>query len=71
MSRKDYVKFAAIVSDLLNQGFAGCRLSAEYVAQEMAKTFACDNSNFDSDRFYSACGLDSEGYLKSPEKTTA
>jgi hypothetical protein len=50
MSRRDYVRFAALVRDIPGQG-AG----PAWIAQQMATIFAADNPNFDRDRFLAAC----------------
>ena len=60
MTKKDYIKFAAM--------FKGMRSDcASYLAEEMvniacdqtANIFAADNPNFDRARFLKACGVES------------
>ena len=60
MTRKDYVKFAAMLKAMRAD-------TATYLAEEMvnvvcantADIFAEDNPRFDHDRFFTACGVKS------------
>jgi len=57
MTRKDYVKFAAMFK---NQKAYGVNAqAADSIALRMAVILAEDNPNFDRDRFLTACGVES------------
>lgn len=52
MSRKDYVRAAAIIRDLTLT-----HVEKEPIAQQFADMFAEDNPNFDRQRFLEAAGV--------------
>lgn len=53
MSRKDYVKTAAIIKGLILT-----HSEKEPIAQQFADMFEDDNPHFDRDRFMAACGVE-------------
>ena len=64
MTRKDYVKFAAMLK--VKRAYVGqfksgdiMRLALESIAVDMADIFQSDNANFDRARFLKACGVES------------
>jgi hypothetical protein len=63
MSRKDYVALAAVIAgEVACAGGNKYKLrTASNVARSMADVFKRDNSRFDRQRFYTACGLDETG----------
>lgn len=63
MSRKDYESLAAVINgERACAGGNKDRLrTASNIARSMADVFKRDNSRFDRERFYAACGLDSTG----------
>ena len=70
MSRKDYLAFAKIIAnqlqELREQGAP--RAHADIliaIAWEMAEVFDADNPNFDEDRFMGACGFN---YIPPPHE---
>jgi hypothetical protein len=63
MTRKDYVKFAAMlkeerVPDNGPIGYAKLRM-LDQIADKTADIFEADNPNFDRARFLTACGVES------------
>ena len=70
MSRKDYLAFAKIIAnqlqELREQG--ALRVHGDIlltIAWEMAEVFDADNPNFDEDRFMGACGFN---YIPPPHE---
>ena len=65
MTRKDYVKFAAMLKDA--NSHQACELNyregwhgaCSSLVQRTADIFAADNPNFDRERFLQACGVES------------
>jgi hypothetical protein len=55
MSKKDYVKFAAILEDCPKEIEGAPR---EWLAIQMARVFKADNSLFSPLRFFTAAGFD-------------
>lgn len=64
MTQKHYIELARVIRvelDSLNPLFdAHAREAVARVARELANVCKSDNSRFRYDRFYSACGLDSD-----------
>lgn len=70
MTRKDYVKFAAMLAGELALAKSRCGILAvadclrvKGIILSIADLFAQDNSRFDRERFYVACGLNADGSL--------
>ena len=66
MTRKDYVRFAAMLkaqtfnTQSTNDGFQrGWRLQAVNIIHATADIFAADNASFNRARFLKACGVES------------
>ena len=64
MTKKDYVKIAAVIKKSLEHyrpyyQHAGVEIpeALSNLAQDLAVVFASDNDKFDQDRFLEACGL--------------
>ena len=65
MSRKDYVKVAAIIKDSLpvtgardpQEYRAGVEDASKSIANDLARLFAQDNPRVDRERFFEACGM--------------
>ena len=60
MTRKDYIRFAAMLKDML----IDCSSNASKAAivetcRRSANIFSADNANFDRARFLKACGVES------------
>ena len=60
MTRKDYVRFAQVLSsykaDCHDEGTSP-RVVAQFLALRIADVFADDNPRFDRERFLQACAL--------------
>ena len=70
MSRKDYLAFAKIIADELQEirenGAVGTHGNIMLsLAWGMAEVFDADNPNFDEDRFMGACGFN---YIPPPHE---
>jgi hypothetical protein len=70
MSRKDYLAFAKIIADELQELREQGALRAHgdillSLAWAMAEVFGADNPNFDEDRFMGACGFN---YIPPPHE---
>jgi hypothetical protein len=69
MTRKDYIKFAAMLKDLrttsnmMQSNYYGLTTfdndQLNYLESRTADIFAEDNPNFDRSRFLEACGVES------------
>jgi hypothetical protein len=68
MTCKDYIRFSAMLKDMLadcandNRDFKHnyySRQAVKEVCQRTANIFAADNDRFDTDRFLRACGVKS------------
>ena len=63
MSRKDYIKAAAIIRDTnahkaTDENFReGWHAATSSIAHKLADVFESDNANFDRKRFFEACGI--------------
>lgn len=60
MSRKDYVRIAALVRDLgdtLSDPTQATDIAMRDFIGELANMLKEDNPNFDKQRFYEACGV--------------
>lgn len=58
MSRKDYVKFAALFAgEMAIATTSEARRAVKNIILSTADIFAQDNANFDRARFYTAAGL--------------
>jgi hypothetical protein len=58
MTRKDYIKFAKILSQVKDADDRGEPVSTLWLCQVIAFTFKKDNPNFDGLKFSRACGYD-------------
>ncbi len=55
MSRKDYIAVAKEFALLRKFADEATKAVCDEHAKTMARVFACDNSNFDKERFLAAC----------------
>lgn len=62
MSRKDYIAFAEMIAEELkhNATTADERRMLRRIAGAMTHVFCRDNARFDTDRFLTACGFDTQ-----------
>jgi len=63
-SKKDYVEMAKIINDLLHNDAIRISVDNKVIVAEIARHIAklfTDNPRFDSERFYLACGLTTDG----------
>jgi hypothetical protein len=60
MSRKDYREFAEIISAEISvrRDTPAAVEAVKSIAYSMADVFKRDNSRFDRERFYTACGIE-------------
>lgn len=61
MSKKNYVAIAAIIQNARANTSPEDKVAREaitYIASDLARVFARDNSRFNSDKFLRACGLE-------------
>lgn len=65
MSRKDYQNMAETIRQSLDARLEGKSSGwiIEQIVDGMVQMFAANNPRFDRQRFYSACGLDENGWL--------
>ena len=64
MTRKDYVRFAAVINSLdcpytgkrIKYGWNGAKFA---LAEKISDVFAADNPRFDRAKFLKACGVES------------
>ena len=60
MTRKDYVKFAAMLKGrMIRTNHSSELLTIHLLRDEIADLFETDNPNFDRSRFLIACGVES------------
>lgn len=59
MTKKDYIKIAAVLKDMINETGprADPHATLAICCTELAKVFAADNPRFDRTRFLNACGV--------------
>ena len=63
MSRKHYIAIAsAIAREYLESRNIDERKTLKFVARNLADVCAADNSRFDRERFYLACGIEKEDW---------
>lgn len=62
MSKKDYIKFAAMIKERMPEAKQLIRpdsfIMLDEIARAMADIFQDDNPNFNRDRFLKACGIE-------------
>ena len=60
MTRRDYVKFAGLISRHATRKSKAEKDLVRDVAKGMADIFSEDNPRFNVDRFYKACGIETQ-----------
>lgn len=64
MSKKHFVRMADFFSEAMLKATPEGKVWLAETAREFADMSRADNSNFNRQKFYYACGLDSEGRAK-------
>lgn len=64
LSRQDFQAAADTIARALRTDNEAARITAAFIARDLADHFKKRNSAFRYDRFFEACGLDSFGYLR-------
>ena len=59
MTRKDYIEFASMLHGCKPEGEGGAYADQLWctIVVQTSEIFAADNSRFDEDRFFDACGF--------------